>query len=130
VIAAGDPNAEVKAVTELKQDVALTSLTPHMHVRGKDMKYTATYPDGTSEVLLNVQRYEFNFQITYELAKPKLLPKGTKVEVVAHFDNSPGNKDNPDPTKDVKWGDQTWEEMMIGFWGSVVDAPSASTKQH
>jgi hypothetical protein len=129
VIAAGDPNAEVKAVTELKQDVVLTSLTPHMHVRGKDMKYTATYPDGTSEVLLNVQRYEFNFQITYELAKPKLLPKGTKVEVVAHFDNSPGNKYNPDPTKDVKWGDQTWEEMMIGFWGSVVDAPSASTKQ-
>ena len=130
MIAAGDPNAEVKAVTELKQDVALTSLTPHMHVRGKDMKYTATYPDGTSEVLLNVQKYDFNFQITYELAKPKLLPKGTKVEVVAHFDNSPGNKDNPDPTKDVKWGDQTWEEMMIGFWGSVVDAPSVSTKQH
>jgi len=124
VIAAGDGNAEVKAVTELKQDVVMTSLTPHMHVRGKDMKYTATYPDGTSEVLLNVSRYDFKFQITYELATPKILPKGTKIEVVAHFDNSPGNKDNPDPTKDVKWGDQTWEEMMIGFWGSVVD-PSA-----
>ncbi|HYM21971.1 MAG TPA: cytochrome c, partial [Vicinamibacterales bacterium] len=104
VIPAGDPNAEVKAVTELRQDVVMTSLTPHMHVRGKDMKYTATYPDGTSEVLLDVQRYEFNFQITYELAKPKVLPKGTKIEVVAHFDNSPGNKFNPDPTKDVKWG--------------------------
>ena len=75
-------------------------------------------------MLLNVSRYDFKFQITYELATPKILPKGTKIEVVAHFDNSPGNKDNPDPTKDVKWGDQTWEEMMIGFWGSVVD-PSA-----
>ena len=80
-------------------------------------------------MLLRVPKYDFNWQITYDLAKPKLLPKGTKVEVVAHFDNSPGNKYNPDPTKDVKWGDQTWEEMMIGFWGSVVDAPTASQQQ-
>jgi hypothetical protein len=100
-----------------------------MHVRGKDMTYTAVYPDGTSEVLLRVPKYDFNFQITYDLAKPKILPKGTKVEVVAHFDNSPGNKYNPDPTKDVKWGDQTWEEMMIGFWGSVVDASPAASQQ-
>jgi len=128
VIPAGDGNAEVRAETELKQDVVMTSLTPHMHVRGKDMKYTATYPDGTSEVLLNVQKYDFNFQITYELAKPKVLPKGTKIEVVAHFDNSPGNKSNPDPTKDVKWGDQTWEEMMIGFWGQVVDPPAGTSR--
>jgi len=70
-----------------------------------------------------------NWQMTYGLAKQKGLPKGTKNEVVAHFDNSPGNKYNPDPTKDVKWGDQTWEEMMIGFWGSVVDAPTASQQQ-
>jgi len=129
VIPAGDGNAEVSAVAELRQDVVMTSLTPHMHVRGKDMKYTATYPDGTSEVLLNVQKYDFNFQITYELAKPKTLPKGTKIEVVAHFDNSTGNKYNPDPTKDVKWGDQTWEEMMIGFWGSVVDVPATSQQE-
>ena len=61
----------------------------------------------------SVPRYDFNWQITYDLAKPKLLPKGIRVEVVA---------DNPDPTKDLTWGDQTWEEMMIGFWGSVVDA--------
>jgi hypothetical protein len=126
LIPAGDPNAEVKAVSVLRQDTILTSLTPHMHVRGKDMTYTALYPDGTSEVLLSVPKYDFNWQITYDLAKPKRLPKGTKVEVVAHYDNSPGNKYNPDPTKDVKWGDQTWEEMMIGFWGSVVDAPATS----
>jgi hypothetical protein len=126
LIPAGDPNAEVKAVSVLRQDTILTSLTPHMHVRGKDMTYTAFYPDGRSEVLLSVPKYDFNWQITYELASPKRLPKGTKIEVVAHYDNSPGNKYNPDPTKDVKWGDQTWEEMMIGFWGSVVDAPAPS----
>ena len=66
---------------------------------------------------------------SYELATPKLLPKGTKLEVIAHFDNSTGNKFNPDPTKDVKWGDQTWEEMMIGFWGSVIDATPATTSE-
>jgi hypothetical protein len=124
LIPAGNPNAEVKASTVLPQDMVMTSLTPHMHMRGKDMTYTAFYADGTSEVLLSVPRYDFNWQITYELAKPKRLPKGTRIEVVAHYDNSPGNRHNPDPTKDVKWGDQTWEEMMIGFWGSVVDAPA------
>ena len=129
LIPAGDPNAEVKAVTELRQDVVMTSLTPHMHMRGKDMTYTALYADGTSEVLLSVPKYDFNWQITYELAAPKRLPKGTKVEVVAHFDNSPANKYNPDPTKDVKWGEQTWEEMMIGFWGSVVDRPAPSQRE-
>jgi hypothetical protein len=128
VIKAGDPNAEVKAVADIRQDTIVTSLTPHMHVRGKDMTYTAIYPDGKSEVLLSVPKYDFNWQITYELAAPKLLPKGTKVEVVAHYDNSPGNKYNPDPSKDVSWGDQTWEEMMIGFWGSVVDSPSGATR--
>ena len=73
--------------------------------------------------------YDFNWQITYELAKPKLLPKGTKLEVIAHYDNSTANKFNPDPTKDVRWGDQTWEEMMIGFWGTVQDAPARTTTQ-
>ena len=77
-------------------------------------------------MLLSVPHYDLNWQITYELATPKRLPKGTTVEVVAHYDNSPANQHNPDPTKDVSWGDQTWEEMMIGFWGSVVDPLAAS----
>jgi hypothetical protein len=124
VIPANDGNAEVRGTTEIR---LMTNLTPHMHVRGKDMTYTAFYPDGTSEVLLSVPKYDFNWQITYELEKPKLLPKGTKVEVVAHYDNSTANKFNPDPTKDVKWGDQTWEEMMIGFWGTVGEAPAKTT---
>ena len=127
VIPAYDGNAEVKGTTKLERDTVMTSLTPHMHVRGKDMIYIAHYPDGTSETLLSVPKYDFNWQITYELATPKILPKGTEVEVIAHFDNSPGNKFNPDPSKDVKWGDQTFEEMMIGFWSTVVPVPAATS---
>jgi hypothetical protein len=123
VIPANDGNYEVRAVQNVQRDTMLTTLTPHMHVRGKDMTYIAHYPDGTTETLLSVPRYDFNWQITYELAKPKVLPAGTKVEVIAHYDNSTANKYNPDPTKDVRWGDQTWEEMMIGFWGTVMDVP-------
>jgi mono/diheme cytochrome c family protein len=127
VIPAYDGNAEVKGTTKLERDTVMTSLTPHMHVRGKDMIYIAHYPDGTSETLLSVPKYDFNWQITYELATPKVLPKGTEVEVIAHFDNSPSNKFNPDPSKDVKWGDQTFEEMMIGFWSTVVPVPAATS---
>jgi hypothetical protein len=123
VIPANDGNAEVRGMQTLTKDTLVTSLTPHMHVRGKDMIYIAHYADGTDETLLSVPKYDFNWQITYELAKPKLLAKGTKVEVVAHYDNSANNKYNPDPSKDVRWGDQTWEEMMIGFYSTVVDPP-------
>jgi mono/diheme cytochrome c family protein len=126
VIPAYDGNAEVKGTTTLQRDTVMTSLTPHMHVRGKDMTYIAHYPDGTDEVLLSVPKYDFNWQITYELKTPKVLPKGTIVEVIAHYDNSAANKFNPDPSKDVKWGDQTFEEMMIGFWSTVVPVPTAS----
>jgi hypothetical protein len=125
VIPAGAPNHEVRATRKLAADTMLTSLTPHMHVRGKDMTYIAHLPDGTSETLLSVPRYDFNWQITYQLAEPRLLPQGTEIEVIAHFDNSTNNKFNPDPTQDVRWGDQTWEEMMIGFWGTVVDRAPA-----
>jgi hypothetical protein len=102
-------------------------MMPHMHVRGKDMTYLAHYPDGRTETLLNVPKYDFRWQTTYELAQPKILPKGTEVEVIAHFDNSIGNKNNPDPSKEVRWGDQTWEEMMIGSMTTIRDLP-ASTK--
>jgi len=129
VIPAYDGNAEVKGVTKIQRDTVVTTYTPHMHVRGKDMKYIAHYPDGTTETLLNVPKYDFNWQITYELATPKVLPKGTEVEVIAHYDNSPNNKFNPDPSKDVRWGDQTWEEMMIGFFSTVVDPPAATPSQ-
>lgn len=127
VIPPNDGNFEVRGLNTLAQDTLVTSMTPHMHVRGKDMTYVAHYPDGREETLLRVPRYDFNWQITYELAEPKLLPKGTKVEVIAHFDNSPNNKFNPDASQPVKWGDQTWEEMMIGFFGTVRDMPKTGT---
>ena len=107
------------------QDVKIWALHPHMHVRGKDMTYTAIHPDGRREVLLRVPRYRFDWQLDYYLAEPKALPKGTKVLVTAHFDNSPGNKDNPDPKATVSYGDQTWDEMMAGYFTYTI-APAAS----
>jgi len=121
-----DSNYEVRGVNLLVQDTLLTSLTPHMHVRGKDMTYVAHYPDGRDETLLRVPKYDFNWQITYDLAEPKLLPKGTRLEVIAHYDNSANNKFNPDPNQAVRWGDQTWEEMMIGFFGTVREVPKGA----
>jgi hypothetical protein len=126
-IPAGDPNHEVKSSTTMKEDVHLTSFMPHMHFRGKDFVYTAVYPDGRSEILLSVPKYDFNWQLTYELETPVALPKGTRVDCVAHFDNSTGNKFNPDPTKEVRWGDQTWEEMMIGWFSYTRDTEQRET---
>jgi hypothetical protein len=124
----GDGNHEVKASKTMDHDVLLTSFMPHMHVRGKAFKYTAVYPDGRSEVLLNVPKYDFNWQHSYVPAKPIALPKGTRLDCVAWFDNSDKNKYNPDPTKTVRWGDQTWEEMMIGWFTYVrADAPAKAT---
>jgi hypothetical protein len=110
----GASNYEVEQFYRFPDDAYLLSFMPHMHLRGKDFKYTFTYPDGRSDVLLWVPRYDFNWQSYYRL-KPKFMPKGTKVHCVAHFDNSANNFNNPDPSKPVYWGDQTWEEMMIGW---------------
>jgi hypothetical protein len=119
-IPAGDPSYQVKSSWTAKDDVDLIAFMPHMHLRGKDFQYTIVYPDGRDEVMLNVPKYDFNWQLSYELAKPLMLPKGTRIDCVAHFDNSANNKYNPDPTKEVKWGDQTWEEMMIGWFTYTV----------
>jgi peroxiredoxin len=115
----GDGNHEVTARHLFLKDTLLLNLTPHMHVRGKDFKYVAEYPDGTKEVLLDVPHYDFNWQLRYMLAEPKLMPKGTRLHCTAHFDNSTENLANPDPTATVTYGDQTWEEMMFGFYTSV-----------
>ncbi|HSE37350.1 MAG TPA: thiol-disulfide isomerase [Blastocatellia bacterium] len=123
----GDDNYEVKSSTTFKEDVHLTTFMPHMHFRGKDFTYTAVYPDGRSEVVLRIPKYDFNWQLTYVLEKPLALPKGTRLDCVAHFDNSTKNKYNPDPTKEVRWGDQTWEEMMIGWFTYTRDAEQRET---
>lgn len=115
----GDANYEVKAKHLFLKDTLLLNLTPHMHLRGKDFKYEAEYPDGTREVLLDVPNYDFNWQIRYMYKEGKLMPKGTRLHCTAHFDNSPDNLANPDPTATVTFGDQTWEEMMFGFYTSI-----------
>jgi hypothetical protein len=114
-IAAQAADQQVNARVRLYQDTQLLAIFPHMHVRGKSFEYRATYPSGESETLLTVPRYDFNWQLTYYLQQPKLLPKGTVIECIAHYDNSPNNPYNPDPNSDVYWGDQTWEEMLAGF---------------
>ncbi len=114
-----DPNYEIVAKHLFFKDTLLINLTPHMHVRGKDFKYVAQYPDGTSEVLLDVPHYDFNWQLRYMLKEPKLMPKGSRLVCTAHFDNSADNLANPDPNQEVTYGDQTWEEMMFGFYTSV-----------
>ncbi len=110
----GDKDYRVETSRRMAQDSWLYTLAPHMHFRGKSFRYTAYYPDGGEEILLDVPRYDFNWQNVYTLVEPKVLPAGTKVKMVASYDNSAENKSNPDPTKSVTWGDQTWDEMMIG----------------
>ena len=106
----------------LNREVELLSLLPHMHLRGKDFRFDLRYPDGRKEVLLSVPKYDFDWQFYYYLKEPKTLPAGTAIECLAHFNNSPNNPDNPDPTAEVRWGDQSWEEMMIGFFEVAFDA--------
>ena len=114
-------NHRVDAAVEFTEEVTLLSLLPHMHLRGKSFEYRAVYPTGESEILARVPEYDFNWQITYKLEKPIPIPKGTRIEATALFDNSPNNPANPDPSKEVGWGDQSWEEMMIGFFSLAVD---------
>lgn len=111
------PPAEAKFV----EDAELVFMFPHMHVRGKDMTYRLVYPDGKTETVLNVPHYDFNWQLGYDVAQPIRVPKGTRLVVTAHYDNSSNNKFNPDPNQTVYYGDMTWEEMMFPFFSVVVD---------
>ncbi len=107
------------AETTFKHDATIVNMTPHMHTRGKAFRYEAFYPNGEQEILLDVPAYDFNWQTTYHLKEPKRIPKGTRLVCTAHWDNSEDNLSNPDPTKTVTWGDQTFEEMMIGFYVEI-----------
>jgi Trehalose utilisation len=121
-IPAGAPNHQVDAEFELGADVTLYGLHPHMHGRGKDFEYRVKYPGGETRTLLKVPNYRATWQLWYELSEPIALPKGARIECTAHFDNSANNALNPDPTKDVVWGDQSWDEMMVGFFNVAFDA--------
>jgi hypothetical protein len=117
----GDGNYQVHSEITLQADAELVNLMPHMHLRGKDITYRAIYPDGRSEILLAVPRYNFAWQVYYYPQKSLAMPKGTRIEAVAHYDNSARNALNPDPSKAVRFGEQTWDEMMNGFFDYTVD---------
>ncbi len=122
-IPAGADNHEVKAIHIAQQDMRVLSLMPHMHVRGKAYKYVAKLPSGEEITLLDIPRYDFNWQLVYVLREPIDLPKGSKIYATGWYDNSDKNPANPDPTKKVGFGEQTWQEMQIGYvnWIPVKD---------
>ena len=124
-IPAGADNHEVTACSTFKKSVQIVSFMPHMHIRGKDMRYEAVYTDGRRETLLNVPRYNFYWQTLYKLRKPIAIPEGTRIAVTAHFDNSTRNKYNPDARRAVRFGDSTNDEMLAGFVDYIVEKPPA-----
>ena len=111
----GDASHRETARVRVQTDVKLESMFPHMHLRGKAFEITAKLPGGETQTLLRIPRYDFNWQTSYYLTEPIVLPQGTELTAVAWYDNSPNNPYNPDSTKEVHWGDQSWEEMLIGF---------------
>jgi peroxiredoxin len=122
----GATDYPVVSTYTIRRDALLLKLIPHMHVRGKTFRYEAHYPDGQREILLDVPDWDFNWQLQYELAEPKPLPKGTRLVCTATYDNSDANRSNPDPTQWVTFGEQTWDEMMIGFF-VIAEKRSAET---
>jgi hypothetical protein len=119
-IPAGADNHEVRQAVRILKNIRLLNLFPHMHYRGKSFRFEAEYPDGRREVLLDVPRYDFTWQLRYDLAEPKLLPKGTRLVCIGSYDNSAANPLNPDPSKTVRFGLQSWEEMLVGYYTSVA----------
>jgi hypothetical protein len=121
VIPPGVDNFRVEVHGKLPNDATLLSFFPHMHLRGKRFEYNIIQQDGTIEPLLRVN-YDFHWQLSYRLAEPLFLKAGTELQAVAWYDNSSKNPHNPDPTSAVRWGDQTYDEMMVGFFDVAVPA--------
>ena len=120
-------NYRVEVAGTLPNDALLLSFFPHMHLRGKKFEYNLVRADGSRETLLRVN-YDFFWQLSYRLSQPRLLPAGTKLEAVAWYDNSKHNLHNPDPNSPVLWGDQTYNEMMVGFFDVAVPAETDKEK--
>jgi len=119
-IPAGDSNAEVVSEMTAQVDTQLVYMQPHMHLRGKDYEVRLIFPDGKMETIFKA-KWDFNWQLGFDLAKPIPLPKGTRIIGIAHFDNSANNKWNPDPAKLIVWGPQNWDEMQNCFMGYLID---------
>jgi hypothetical protein len=124
---AGQADVKVEAEMTLNRDTTIWSLLPHTHVRGKRWEYQAIYPDGRTETILSVPKYDFNWQTEYVFKQPLKMPKGTKIHSIAWYDNSAANKANPDATADVHWGDQTWQEMQFTAFAFSFDPVTNST---
>jgi hypothetical protein len=120
-IPAGDSNYQAESEFEFGTGTRIVALMPHMHLRGKDFEFTAIYPTGESQVLLRVPNYSFSWQLIYVPQGDITIPKGAKLHCTAHYDNSANNPFNPDPSKKISWGDQSWDEMMIGFFDVAFD---------
>ena len=121
IIPPGADDFRVEVQGTLPHEATLLSLFPHMHLRGKRFEYDIVHDDGSVDVLLRVN-YHFHWQLSYRLAQPRVLKSGTKLRAIAWYDNSKNNPHNPDPTKVVTWGDQTSDEMMVGFFDVAVPA--------
>ena len=121
VIPPGVDDYRVEVHGTMPNDALLLSFFPHMHLRGKRFEYNILHPDGSAETLLRVN-YNFYWQLSYRLAEPRPIAAGTTLQAVAWFDNSKNNPHNPDPTSAVYWGDQTYDEMMVGFFDVAVPA--------
>lgn len=119
----GDPNHEELAFYRFDRDMEILAFSPHMHVRGKAMRYDLTYPDGTKETLLDVPNYDYNWQWLYYPTEPVLIPEGSRLDVTAAWDNSAGNEANPDPTQEIRYRGDTFNEMFVGF----IEAREANT---
>jgi len=126
----GSDNYLVEAEGTFTEDVKVWSVHGHMHYRGKDMTYAVTYPDGRTETVFRIPRWDLNWQQEFWLENPIVLPKGSKLRVTSHFDNSSRNPLNPDPNATVTWGDQTWQEMMGGFIQYTVEEPAGRRAGH
>lgn len=124
-----DPRSPTHATYKFDRDVVLYEMGPHMHYRGKEVSYEVRYPDGRSDMLLNVPNYDFNWQTMYRLDKPLRLPAGSELYVSGAFDNSARNPRNPDPSKTVYFGDQSWDEMFVGYIGYTYVNPKEEPKQ-
>jgi hypothetical protein len=122
VIPPGDPDYPVSANLTVQDQARIVALNPHMHLRGKSFEFRLATPGADPQVLLSVPHYDFSWQLQYYLAEPLQLSPGARIECSAKFNNSPNNKFNPDATKEVRWGDQSWEEMMVGTVDVAIDA--------
>jgi hypothetical protein len=128
VVPPNDPHYRAEATLRFPADARVLSFVPHMHWRGKDYFYEVITPGGKKETVLSVPRWDFNWQNVYQLKEPLKMPKGSRLHAVAHWDNSRNNPLNPAPEKSVRFGLQTWDEMMVGWVAYVWERPETAAE--